>query len=248
MAPDIRAARCGMRLQAAERFRVGRDESRQSLLDRIGAVAAEFEVEASGEAQLPRVARRQDDGGDGPVLARFAQRREQFGEAPVAPRYLALGACRPGEQRQRLLAGFVHGRREGLAESVHQARVAPARQGDVLFELHLDPVGPYPPQVDAAHPAHLLEAAARRGEVDGEEIAADAVHRVGDFLAAGVLQLAAHHDFPEREQGRAQQQLQPRVGEQQRGQAEQQVRRRIQQARVIPHGSLPLCACRGLRS
>src|SRR5688572_5259891 len=149
--------------EPAERFRIGGDEAREAVLDAFGAVAPELQRQAARETQLPGVACGQHQRGDRALLRREAERRQPIGENAIAARKLALGAGRPREQRQARLRGCVETGRKGLAEGIDEAvrlevarDLAPARERNVLFQPHLDAVGPDAARFHAPHPAHAL--------------------------------------------------------------------------------------------
>src|SRR5690606_5535369 len=101
------------------------------------------DMQAIREPQLPCEARCYDD-----ALELRSERRKDLGEASVPQRYLALGACRTEEERQR------PGRmpRKPLTVRIHQLVLTPACKGHVLLEGHFKAIGPYPAYGCAAYP------------------------------------------------------------------------------------------------
>jgi hypothetical protein len=125
-------------------------------------------------------------------------------ENSVAARDLRLCACGRHEDRKRGVAA----RNEALAISVDQCIVAPAGEGDMLLQRDFQSVGPYAPHPGLADPGQLLDARAHRCDVGGEEIPADApANRSFDLLRFGPVAFTCNDDLAQRQQRRADQQL-----------------------------------------
>ena len=124
-------------------------------------------------------------------------------------------------------------RGKGLTQVVEQRLVAPAGDGQLFFQAHVDLVRP-----DAAHfgmgdPGHALQFLAHAAQIDAEEVRGD---ERGDAALHGLLtdigQVALHADARNRTVGIGQQALRTLVCTE--TQADQQ-----QRPEQVPTGALP---------
>jgi hypothetical protein len=209
---------------------IGGDEARQTRLRAVG-VAAEHDVQAVVQRELPGEARREHE-----ALELRAERPYCLGEARVARRELSLGAFRRDEKRKRRAPPGG----EALAMHIDQRMLSPARERDALFERYFEAVGPHAANRCAAHPRQLLERRAHLVRVEREEVAADApAQRALDLLSRRPFERMGELDAAHGKQRRARERERPGHRERDQRDPDQRAGRGVEQARVIPHAHPP---------
>src|SRR5574340_634476 len=210
--------------QSPQRFFVHADKAGQP---RLYLLPPQLHGHAAVEPQLPGAPVVQHD-----LAGMQADGLQQLPELGILPRHLLHLLGWPGKYRQQAAGGGL----KQLAMAVDQRHAAPARQGDMLLQRHLDAVRPAPPHIDPPHPRQLLEGAAHPYQIHSEEIALQlALHDKPQLLARHMLELPFHLHPLQGNHRQVNEQEQGRVQHQHGCQRVQQIGQLHQNLRLVPH-------------